>query len=61
MPYVPLLYRCGDKPWVQLPGLSGVVTYAPLMVEKQFGEKQFVPAIGGLAQLEFFYVVFSHL
>ena len=55
MPYIPLLYRYGDKPWVQLPGLWGAVSYAPLMVVRQFGGKQFVPAIGGLAQLEFFY------
>ena len=55
MPYVLLLYRCGDKPWVQLPGLWRVVNYAPLMVTRQFGVKLFVPAIRGLAHLEFSY------
>ena len=55
MPYVPLLYRCGDKPWVQLPGLWGAVSYAPLMVVRQLGGKQFIPATAGLTQLEFSY------
>ena len=53
MPYVPLLYQCGDKPWVQLPRLWGAVSYAPLIVIRQFGGKQFVLATRGLAQLEF--------
>ena len=55
MPYVPLLYRCEDKPWVQLPRLWGAVSYAPLMVVRQLGERQFIPATTGLAQLEFSY------
>ena len=33
----------------------GAVGYAPLMVVRQFGGKQFVPATAGLAQLEFSY------
>ena len=55
MPYVPLLYRCGDKTWIQLPGLWGVVSYAPLMVVRQLGGRQFIPATAGLTQLEFSY------
>ena len=55
MPHVLLLYRCRDKPWVQLSGLGGAVNYAPLMVVRQFGGKQFVLTTGGLAQLEFSY------
>ena len=55
MPHVFLLYGCGDKPWVQLLGLWGVVSYAPLMVVRQLGGKQFVPATAGLTQLEFSY------
>ena len=45
MPYVSLLYRCGDKPWVQLPGLWGAVSYAPLMMVRQLGGRQFIPAL----------------
>ena len=46
MPYVP---------WVQLLRLWGAVNYAPLMVIRQFGGKQFAQATVGLAQLEFSY------
>ena len=52
---VPLLYWCGDKPWVQLPGLWRAVNYAPLMVVRQLEERQFIPATAGLTQLEFSY------
>ena len=31
------------------------VSYAPLMVVRQFGGRQFIPATTGLAQLEFSY------
>ena len=55
MPYVPLLYRCGDKLWVQLPGLWKAVSYAPLMVVRQLGGRQFISATAGLAQLELSY------
>ena len=30
--YVPLLYQCENKPWVELPGLWGAVSYALLMM-----------------------------
>ena len=55
MPYVPLLYRCGDKSWVLLPELWGAVSYVPLMMVKQLGERQLISATAGLAQLEFSY------
>ena len=55
MPYVPLLYRCGNKLWVQLLGLWGAVSYAPLMVVRQLEGRQFISATVGLTQLEFSY------
>ncbi|MBA0881013.1 hypothetical protein Goshw_002430 [Gossypium schwendimanii] len=39
--------------WVPLLGLWGGVGYAPLMVQRQFALRQFVPATDGLAQSEF--------
>ncbi|KAG8503089.1 hypothetical protein CXB51_000893 [Gossypium anomalum] len=48
-----LLYKCGSKDWVPLLGLWGGVGYAPLMVQRQFASRQFIPATGGLAQSEF--------
>ena len=50
-----VLYRCGDKMWVPLLGLWGVVNYAPLLVCRQYASEQFAPAIKGLNQLEFAY------
>ena len=35
--------------------IMGAVSYAPLMVVRQLGERQFIPASTGLAQLEFLY------
>ena len=55
LPHVLLLYRCGDKLWVPLPGLWGVISYVPLMVVRQFAGKQFIPVTGELEQLEFSY------
>ena len=55
MPHVPMLYRYGDKLWVPLPGLWGAISYAPLMVARQFIGKQFIPITGGLEQFEFSY------
>ena len=55
MPHVPLLYCCGDKFWVPLLGLWGAISYAPLMVTRQFAGKQFVPVTGKLEQLELSY------
>ncbi|KAG8480500.1 hypothetical protein CXB51_024630 [Gossypium anomalum] len=48
-----LLYRVGDQDWVPLLGLWGGIGYAPLLVQRQFSSRQFIPATGGLAQSEF--------
>ncbi|MBA0638595.1 hypothetical protein Godav_029323 [Gossypium davidsonii] len=48
-----LLYKCGDQDWVPLLGLWGGVGYAPLMVQRQFASRQFVPVTDGLVQSEF--------
>ena len=50
-----VLYGCGDKIWVSLLGLWGVVSYAPLLVCRQYASEQFIPAIHELDQLEFAY------
>ncbi|XP_012480805.2 uncharacterized protein LOC105795671 [Gossypium raimondii] len=39
--------------WVPLLGLWGGVGYAPLLVQRQFASRQFVPVTDGLAQSEF--------
>ena len=41
--------------WVFLLGLWGVVSYAPLLVCRQYALKQFISATHGLNQLEFAY------
>ena len=46
LPHVPLLYRYGDKLWIPLSGLWGAISYAPLMVVRQFAGKQFIPTTG---------------
>ena len=47
--------------WIQalgaLIGIMGAISYAPLMVTRQFAGKQFVPATGELEQLEFSYEI----
>ncbi|KAK5775247.1 hypothetical protein PVK06_043119 [Gossypium arboreum] len=50
-----VLYRCGSFDWVPLLGIWGAIGYAPLLVLRQHGLRQFVPAIQGLAQSEFVY------
>ena len=35
--------------------IMGAVSYAPLMVVRQLGGRQFIPATAGLTQLEFSY------
>ncbi|MFQ6662877.1 hypothetical protein Gotur_030582, partial [Gossypium turneri] len=44
-----LLYKCENQDWVPLLGLWGGVGYAPLMVQRQFASRQFVPVTDGLA------------
>ncbi|KAK8505872.1 hypothetical protein V6N12_042896 [Hibiscus sabdariffa] len=43
-----VLYRCGEHSWVPLLGLWGHLVYAPLLVLRQYGSTQFVPATKGL-------------
>ncbi|KAG8484959.1 hypothetical protein CXB51_021027 [Gossypium anomalum] len=50
-----IFYRCGSFNWVPLLGIWGAIGYAPLLVLRQFGLRQFVPATHGLAQSEFVY------
>ena len=50
-----VLYGCGDKMWVLLLGLWGVISYASLLVCRQYATEQFIPTIHGLNQLEFAY------
>ncbi|KAG8496723.1 hypothetical protein CXB51_007913 [Gossypium anomalum] len=50
-----ILYRCGSFDWVPLLGIWGTIDYAPLLVLRQYGLRQFVPATHGLAQSEFVY------
>ncbi|KAL1157030.1 hypothetical protein V6Z11_A08G128100 [Gossypium hirsutum] len=50
-----ILYRCGSFDWVPLLGIWGTIGYAPLLVLRQFGLRQFVPATHGLIQSEFAY------
>ncbi|KAL1148868.1 hypothetical protein V6Z11_A10G154300 [Gossypium hirsutum] len=48
-------YCCGNFDWVPLPGIWGVVGYAPLLVLRQYRARQFIPAAQGLAQSDFSY------
>ncbi|KAG8482639.1 hypothetical protein CXB51_024450 [Gossypium anomalum] len=50
-----ILYRCSSFDWVPLLGIWGAIGYAPLLVLRQHGLRQFVPATHGLAQSEFVY------
>ncbi|KAK5839792.1 hypothetical protein PVK06_008631 [Gossypium arboreum] len=50
-----ILYRCDSFDWVPLLGIWGAISYAPLLVLRQHGLRQFVPATHGLAQSEFVY------
>ncbi|KAL1151398.1 hypothetical protein V6Z11_A09G039300, partial [Gossypium hirsutum] len=50
-----VLYRCGSFDWVPLLGIWGAIGYAPLLVLRQHGLRQFIPATQGLAQSEFVY------
>ena len=50
-----VLYVCGDKMWVPLLGLWGVISYVPLLVCRQYASEQFILTTHGLNQLEFVY------
>ncbi|XVF28705.1 hypothetical protein REPUB_Repub15cG0053000 [Reevesia pubescens] len=49
------VYRCGKNLWVPLPELWGVVSYAPLLVRRQFGSQKFIPITCRLRAFEFDY------
>ncbi|KAG8502912.1 hypothetical protein CXB51_000768 [Gossypium anomalum] len=44
-----ILYHCGSFDWVPLPEIWRVVSYAPLLVLRQYKAEQFIPATQGLA------------
>ncbi|XP_016706929.2 uncharacterized protein [Gossypium hirsutum] len=50
-----VFYRCESFDWVPLPGIWGVVGYAPLLVLRQYKAGQFIPTTQGLAQSDFSY------
>ncbi|KAL1143982.1 hypothetical protein V6Z11_A11G198400, partial [Gossypium hirsutum] len=50
-----VLYRCGSFDCIPLLGIWGAIGYAPLLVLRQHGLRQFIPATQGLAQSEFVY------
>ena len=50
-----MLFGCRNKMWIPLLGLWGVVSYAPILVCRQYAAEQFIPATHGLDQLEFAY------
>ncbi|KAK5833192.1 hypothetical protein PVK06_017007 [Gossypium arboreum] len=45
----------GSFDWVPLLGIWGAISYAPLLVLRQHGLRQFIPATYGLVQSEFMY------
>ncbi|KAG8481334.1 hypothetical protein CXB51_026260 [Gossypium anomalum] len=50
-----ILYRCGSFDWVPLLGIWGAIGYAPLLVLRQHGLRQFILTTYGLVQSEFVY------
>ena len=50
-----VFYGCGDKIWVPLLGMWGVISYASPLMCRQYASEQFIPATHGLNQLEFVY------
>ena len=50
-----MLFGCGNKMWVPLLGLWGVISYALILVCRQYAAEQFIPTTDGLNQLEFAY------
>ena len=55
MPRESMLYGCRDNLWVPLLGVWGAISYAPLLVRRQYLSTQFIPATHGLTSLEFDY------
>ncbi|KAK5833957.1 hypothetical protein PVK06_017825 [Gossypium arboreum] len=50
-----ILYRYDSFDWVPLLGIWGAIGYAPLLVLKKHGLRQFMPTTYGLVQSEFVY------
>ena len=50
-----MLYGCGDNLWVPLLGVWGAISYALLLVRRQYLSTQFIPTTHGLNLLEFDY------
>ncbi|KAG8473456.1 hypothetical protein CXB51_035757 [Gossypium anomalum] len=50
-----IIYRCDSFDWVPLLGIWGAIGYAPLLVLRQHGLRQFIPTTYGLVQSEFVY------
>ena len=50
-----MLFDCGNKMWVPLLGLWGVVSNVPILVCRPYATEQFILATHGLNQLEFAY------
>ncbi|KAG8491687.1 hypothetical protein CXB51_014959 [Gossypium anomalum] len=50
-----ILCRCGSFDWVPLLGIWGAIGYAPLLVLRQYGLRQFIPTTYRLVQSEFVY------
>ncbi|XP_039030572.1 uncharacterized protein LOC120165052 [Hibiscus syriacus] len=48
-----ILYRCGERGWVPLSGIWGSVGYAPLLVSRQYGSRQFIPFTHDLSRSDF--------
>ncbi|XP_039032316.1 uncharacterized protein LOC120167333 [Hibiscus syriacus] len=48
-----ILYKCGERDWVPLPGIWGSVGYAPLLVSRQYGSIQFIPVTRDLSGSDF--------
>ncbi|MFQ6659083.1 hypothetical protein Gotur_028107 [Gossypium turneri] len=46
-----ILYRCGSFDWVLLLRIWGAVGYAPLLVLRQYGSRQFIPVTHGMKRL----------
>ncbi|XP_039031219.1 uncharacterized protein LOC120165850 [Hibiscus syriacus] len=53
LPKKDILFRCGNDSFIMLHELWGAIGYTPLIVLRQFGTRQFVPATHGLKEAEF--------
>ena len=56
-----MLYSCEDNLWVPLLGVWGAISYAHLLVCRQYLSTQFIPATHGLTSLEFDYGIVGYV